>query len=291
MPTPFQHSAAHNTESARPALTLQALRYRRIEPVRGHEVKRLEQEARALGMLVAEEREHICGHDRAADYVISSTILSMLLMNGSPQHHAFIEGVAGQNDYPPEWMTCSYECAGWGYVFRRAFAKAASSNSHVLLLQIVDVDVHGFTYWHGNPAWGNSGFGVCTMLVDVADSVAAPLRNMSAPPQVAVVQMGRELRGFYSQRPGVSVALPFFPPTSRRAMLAAIGKTPLCPDGHARFGHSFGSDPWIALLLAQAEARDADIRQNVIVSSLALNGYYSIAEVGFAPGAQLSLEL
>ena len=41
-------------------------------------------------------------------------------------------------------MTCSYECAGWGYVLRRSLATAAETGPRTLLLQIVDIDVHGY---------------------------------------------------------------------------------------------------------------------------------------------------
>ncbi|NIF92965.1 hypothetical protein F3J10_32380 [Burkholderia sp. Cy-637] len=81
-------------------------------------------------------------------------------------------------------------------------------------------------------------------------------------------------------------AIPFFPAQSRRAMLATLGKTPLMPDGHARFGHAFGSDPWISLLLA-AEQEGPPAR--AVVCSLALNGYYAIGDIAFAPDARFTL--
>ncbi|MGI0503052.1 hypothetical protein ABY44_08320 [Burkholderia sp. ZZQ-2] len=82
-------------------------------------------------------------------------------------------------------------------------------------------------------------------------------------------------------------ALPFFPATSRRALLASVGKTPLLPDGHGLFGHAFGSDPWLSVLLAY---RDGDTPRRAAVCSLALNGYYAVADVAFAPDATFSLD-
>ncbi|NTX45563.1 hypothetical protein HT749_19405 [Burkholderia cepacia] len=272
------------------ALTVQALAYRHVAPSRDGAAVPLDDTARAIGALACAERERLCGAVGADDYVVSSTILSMLLMNDSPQHRVFAQALAGANDYTPDWMTCSYECAGWGYVLRRALATAAETGPRTLLLQIVDVDVHGYTYWHGNPAWGRSGFGVCTLLIDVgreASPAAPSVLADAAPPASAVVRLGRDIRTFCAARPGVHAALPFFPATSRRALLASVGKTPLLPDGHGLFGHAFGSDPWLSVLLAH---RDGDTPHRAAVCSLALNGYYAVADVAFAPDATFSLD-
>jgi len=289
MLAPLATAAAHDAALPAPAtaLTVQALAYRRVAPSRdGHAVP-LDDTAQALGALACAERERVCGAIGADDYVLSSTILSMLLMNDSPQHRVFARALAGANDYGPDWMTCSYECAGWGYVLRRTLATAAETGPRTLLLQIVDIDVHGYTYWHGNPAWGCSGFGVCTLLVDVGREATPSVLADAAPPASAVVRLGRDIRGFCAARPGVRAALPFFPATSRRALLASVGKTPLLPDGHGLFGHAFGSDPWLSVLLAH---RDGDTPRRAAVCSLALNGYYAIADVAFAPDALLSLD-
>ena len=59
----------------------------------------LDDTARAIGTLACAERERLCGAVGADDYVVSSTILSMLLMNDSPQHRVFAQALAGANDY------------------------------------------------------------------------------------------------------------------------------------------------------------------------------------------------
>ncbi|KVQ96066.1 hypothetical protein WK09_00160 [Burkholderia ubonensis] len=271
------------------ALTVQALAYRRVAPSRDGALVPLDDAAHAIGALACAERERLCGAIGADDYVISSTILSMLLMNDSAQHRAFAQALAGGNDYAPDWMTCSYECAGWGYVLRRTLETTTATGPRTLLLQLVDIDVHGYTYWHGNAAWGHSGFGVCTLLIDVGRETAAAAPSVlvdAALPANAVVKLGRDVRAFCTARPGVRAALPFFPAASRRALLASVGKTPLLPDGHAQFGHAFGSDPWLSVLLAH---RAGDTPRRAAVCSLALNGYYAIADVAFATDATFSL--
>jgi hypothetical protein len=291
MLAPLQHRdhAADAAEASAAALTVRALGYRRVRPSRPDEVAELGAAADEVGTLVASERARVCGDAHVDDYVVSSTILSMLLMNDSACGRRFTDAVSRAAPRPLDWMTCSYECAGWGYVFRRALAKAAIDGARTLLLQIVDVDVHGFSYWHANPLWGGSGFGISTLLVDVRHRDDAPLVNEAAHPGSAVVQLGRRLRGFCAEQPDTRLAIPFFPAPSRRALLAGVGQVPLLPDGHARFGHSFGSDPWISLLTGMVEERGDDTQ--AVVSSLALNGYFSIARIALAPDARLSLEL
>jgi hypothetical protein len=291
MLAPLQHrdDAAAASHAPAAALTVRALGYRRVRSSRPDEVAELGAAAHELGVLAASERERMCGDVCADDYVVSSTILSMLLLNGSACGQRFTDAVSRAAPRPLDWMTCSYECAGWGYVFRRSLAKAAVAGTRTLLLQIVDVDAHGFSYWHANPMWGGSGFGISTLLVDVQPGDDAPLLNEAAHPGSAVVQLGRRLRDFCVEHPGSRLAIPFFPAPSRRALLAGVGRVRLLPDGHERFGHSFGSDPWISLLLGLVEERGADTQ--AVVSSLALNGYYSIARIALAADARLSLEI
>jgi hypothetical protein len=286
LPTPDGSAAAKPPPQA--GLTLRALGYRRVMPLLDDEVTDPVATSAALGKHVATERLRCCGTATADDTVLSSTILSMSLMNGSACATAFATALGGPAKRGLDWMTCSYECAGWGYVLRRSLAKAAHGGPRSLLLQIVDIDIHSYSYWRANPMWGSSGFGICTLLLDIDAGGSPALCNKAAPPASAMVQMGRELRAFCAERPGVPLALPFFPTASRRVLLAGVGKVPLLPDGHARFGHSFGSDPWISLLLAQRSGEPME--PSVIVNSLALNGYYSIAEIALARDARFSLE-
>ncbi|MFW2463440.1 hypothetical protein ACN4GH_28225, partial [Burkholderia pseudomallei] len=88
---------------------------------------------------------------------------------------------------------------------------------------------------------------------------------------------------------GVPVAPPFFKEASRRALLKCLGDAPVHPDGHARFGHAFGSDPWISLLLHRC-APGAPAAARAIVGSLALNGYFAIAEIGYDAAARFRLD-
>ena len=103
-----------------------------------------------------------------------------------------------------------------------------------------------------------------------------------------MVQMGRALKDFSAARPGVPVAVPFFREASRKLLLKRIDGAPVHADGYPEFGHAFGSDPWISLLQTARGGRRAFDR--TIVNSLALFGYFAIAEIEIAEDAAFHLE-
>ncbi|PPK46414.1 hypothetical protein B0G57_1029 [Trinickia symbiotica] len=273
----------------RARLSLRALAYRRIAPGAGG-IEDLSYAAAALGARIAEEA-HACVEPGLAisDYAISSTILSPMLMDESQTSRALIGAIESRMHRRVDWMTHGYECAGWGFVFRYLLEKAAASGRRRLLLQIVDVDIHCFTYWLANEQWGHSGFGICTIVVDVEPGETWPVLVGAATQANAMVQMGRALRSFSAERPGVPLAVPFFREASRRVLVNMLTGAAIHPDGYERFGHSFGSDPWISVLLHRLH--DAGSCRSTIVNSLALNGYFAMAEMTFAPDATFRLEM
>jgi hypothetical protein len=272
-------------------LELRALRHRRLTPgaCRG---AGLVETSRALGALVGAEAVTARGDAAVDDHVLSSTILASQLMDGGPCSQALRDAVADHTARPIDWLTHAYECAGWGYVMRQVLDKATVSGQRTLLLQIVDVDIHDFTYWYANPQWGDSGFGITSILVDVEPGPGPrdtwPLALGAATPASAMVQMGRALQAFSAARPGVPVAVPFFREASRKLLLRRVAGAPVHADGYPQFGHAFGSDPWISLLLdATADRKPA----RSIVNSLALYGYFAIAELAIAADTRLGLQV
>jgi hypothetical protein len=223
------------------------------------------------------------------DYVVTSTVLSQFLADTSPHAEQFREGIGATYGRIPDWITNAYECTGWGFILRYVMQKARLSGPRRLLLQIVDSDIHNFAYWIGTSRWGKSGFGICTLLIDVAPDSDSMLTIGSASQAHALVQMGRSLRNFTETHPGISVAVPFFPEMSRRALFKCFDTGLVHDDRYSRFGHSFGSDPWLSVL-AELNAGSLQPGSDCIVSSLALNGYFSIARIALAPNLRHALE-
>lgn len=287
---PIPEPAATALGAAR--LQLRALAYRRVATAAGG-VGELLEAAAQLGRLLGREAlacaGAAAGHAPIDDYVVCSTILSGLLMDDSPHHATFVGAIASHGPRAADWLTHGYECASWGYVLRETLGKAMHTGTRRLLLQIVDVDIHRFSYWLSHPQWGASGFGVCTLALDVAPGADWPLHLGAAPPAHALAMLGRGFAAFGRERAGVPVAPPFFKEASRRALLKCLGDAPVHPDGHARFGHAFGSDPWISLLLHRC-APGAPAAARAIVGSLALNGYFAIAEIGYDAAARFRLD-
>jgi hypothetical protein len=269
---------------------VRALTYQRIDPWDYANHDELLHAIRLLGRKIADEAVRCVerGH-HIDDYVLSSTILSPLLMDSSNYAALFRETISKHAGRPVDWFTHAYECAGWGYVMRHVHAKARTTGQRTLLLQIADVDIHCFAYWRSNGKWGNSGFGICTILMDVLPGDTPELLVGAASQANAMVQMGRALRDFRTTRENVPVAVPFFREAERKVLIKCIGDAEMQGDGYADFGHSFGSDPWISMLMNAVRFEKPSFKKSII-NSLALNGYFSIAELEFHDDALFRLE-
>ncbi|WP_339407513.1 hypothetical protein [Pseudomonas helleri] len=273
-----------------PAFKAYTVAYRRTEtPFVSPQVSP-EDAALALGQRVGDEA---CRYASDAgpidDYVVSSTVLSQFLADGSPHAGIFQEAIATRYGRRPDWVTNAYECTGWGFILRYIQSKAQLTGRRRLLLQIVDTDIHNFTYWLGNNRWGKSGFGICTLVIDVMPEPKNMLLIGTASQANALLQLGRNLRSFTESRSGLGIAVPFFPEMSRRALFKCFDTSSVHGDHYQRFGHSFGSDPWLSLL-GELGAGTAHTGSDCIVSSLAMNGYFSIAQITLAPDLHYALE-
>ena len=273
-----------------PAFRLHTVAYQRTEtPFVSPQVS-LVDAALALGQRVGDEA---CRYARDAgpidDYVVSSTVLSQFLADGSPHASYFQDAIATHYGRRPDWITNAYECTGWGFILRYMQRKAQLSGRRRLLLQIVDADIHNFTYWLGNNRWGKSGFGICTLVIDVIPEPKDMLVIGTSSQANALLQLGRNLRSFTESRPGLGIAVPFFPEMSRRALFKCFDTSSVHADHYQRFGHCFGSDPWLSLL-GELGAGSAHTGSDCIVSSLAMNGYFSIAQITLAPDLHYALE-
>lgn len=272
------------------AFKVNTLAYRRTQtPFVSADVS-LVDAALALGQRVGDEA---CRYASDAgpidDYVVSSTVLSQFLADGSPHARYFQEAIASRYGRRPDWITNAYECTGWGFILRYMQQKAQFNGRRRLLLQIVDTDIHNFTYWLGTSRWGKSGFGICTLVIDVIAQSQDMLVIGTSSQANALLQLGRSLRSFTQSRPGLGIAVPFFPEMARRALFKCFDTSSVHTDHYPRFGHSFGSDPWLSLL-GELGAGSVQPGSDCVISSLAMNGYFSIAQITLAPDLHAALE-
>ncbi|WP_199179996.1 hypothetical protein [Chromobacterium sinusclupearum] len=273
-----------------PAFQVAVIAYRQTETPFVAAGASLAEAAAELGRRAGAEAARHAADGGVDDYVLTSTVLSPFLTDDTVEAEAFRHGMRKGFGREPDWITNAYECTGWGYILRHALRKARLSGPRRLLLQIVDVDIHNFAFWRLTSRWGHSGFGIATLLLDIfPDGDDEALLLGTAPQTHALTMMGRALRQFTEPRPGMAVALPFFPEATRRALFKSFDAAAAHPDRYSRFGHAFGSDPWLSML-AEIEAGADYAGGRCVLASLALNGYFAIAELAFAPDLRHALE-
>lgn len=273
-----------------PAFQAAVIAYRQTETPFVAAGASLAEAAAELGQRAGAEAARHAGAGKVDDYVVTSTVLSPFLTDDTVEAALFHQAIRQGFGRAPDWITNGYECTGWGYILRHALQKARLSGPRRLLLQIVDVDIHNFAFWRLTSRWGRSGFGIATLLLDIfPDGNDEALLLGAAPQAHALTMMGRALRQFTESRAGMPVALPFFPESTRSALFKSFDAATAHPDHYSRFGHAFGSDPWLSML-AEIEAGADYAGGRCVLTSLALNGYFAIAELAFAPDLRHALE-
>jgi hypothetical protein len=254
-------------------------------PFRGAD-RTLEQAAQHLGDRVGVQAAKVLASGRRIDdYVICSTALSPFLTDDEDLRGTLRDGIRAGCGLAPDMLVNAYECAGWGYTLRYALAKAQTAERR-LLLQIVDADIHDFSFWAGNGRWGRSGFAITTLEFSLRGGEISVVHADHAPADVAFLRFGQALRRHAATGEAVGpLAPPFFLASTRNAFRKSLGKAELLDDLHDTHGHCFGSDPWIA---AVTQARSAGwTASRFVPASLALNGYYVFAQVDIAPDVVL----
>ncbi|WP_199181097.1 hypothetical protein [Chromobacterium alticapitis] len=273
-----------------PAFQAAVIAYRQTETPFVSAGASLAEAAAELGRLAGAEAARHSAGAAIDDYILTSTVLSPFLTGDTAEAERFRHSLGAACGREPDWITNGYECTGWGYILRHVRQKARLSGPRCLLLQIADVDIHNFAFWRLTSRWGRSGFGIATLLLDVMpDGGEDDLLLGTAPQAHALTMMGRALRQFAKPRPGVAVALPFFPEATRGALFKSFDGAAAHADHYPRFGHAFGSDPWLSLL-AEIEAGADYAGGRCVLASLALNGYFAIADLALAPDLRHSLE-
>ncbi|NVN09769.1 hypothetical protein [Nguyenibacter vanlangensis] len=265
-------------------LVLRAATYRRSGyPFGGVSASPLAGAVSDLARLLAQDaREAMTATGVAPDHVfVTSTIMSPRVTEPGPEQHAVTRALAEATGCTPLLIN-AYECTGWGYILRHVTHLGITGP---IMILIQDCDVHNFTFWRRNDAWGNSGFGITTLIIDVGAGAAADVSVDAVPKAGALRNFRKALGVFTAAKPAQVVSTPFFPEATRKGFRATSHLPNECADRHGEYGHSFGSDPWIGLIEACAGARPA----TAIVGSLALNGYHAIAHITLSPNAVIEL--
>ena len=211
-------------------------------------------------------------------HFLCSTMLELPFTSGAVCLEHINGSFSESSECPVTSYIYTYECASWGYSLRHYLKQ--NPNTQYLLVSILDSNVLDLTFWEKNENWGKSGFGLCTLLIEVTNSdqaieqvTASCAMTYNSTPEFATV-----IRRMMATRPDVVLALPFFPEDIRQIFTKLLGGFDQLPDLHDRWGHCFGSDPWLSII-AQGQQGKFNQTTNVMACSIALNGYFCMAEI------------
>jgi len=201
-------------------------------------------------------------------------VANMLVKNGVNQADSFIN---------------AYECASWGFSLRHYLQHDKQTSSRLLLVSIIDANIFDLEFWRYNENWHQSGFGITSILLEVDGAITDELITQSASTHNSMAEFATVVRRHAANKDGITLAMPFFPEHIQQMFDKLLINQTRLPDLHQDWGHCFGADPWLSILshcIKQPVIED----QQYLACSLALNGYFSMAQVKVTPETQFILQ-
>jgi len=230
------------------------------------------QTEQVLAKLSEEERSQIDRH------FLCSTMVEMPFTTGDIAWSDVAEKLTALGSNNPDTYINAYECASWGYSLRHYLTYAKAEKKRFLLVSILDANLYDLTFWRYNENWHESGFGITTVLLEVTGEVSNELITQCALTHNSMAEFATVVRRTVTGRDNVCLALPFFPEHIQEMFNKLLAKQWRLPDLHHNWGHCFGSDPWLSILCHSLENPPVE-EQKYMAASLALNGYFAMAEV------------
>jgi hypothetical protein len=219
-------------------------------------------------------------------HFLCSTMIELPFTTGDISWSAVAEMLAEHGEFQPDTFINAYECASWGYSLRHYLQH--NKDAKFLLVSIVDANLYDLEFWRYNEHWHDSGFGVTTVLLEVTGTISNELNIGCAVTHNAMAEFATVVRRDVVTRENCVLAMPFFPENIQQMFDKLLAKQSRLPDRHADWGHCFGADPWLNIL---CHCLDNEVTedQQYLACSLALNGYYALAEVTVTPSTQFIL--
>lgn len=237
-----------------------------------------------LSGLIHQQTEQILGglseHEKAQidRHFLCSTMVEMPFTTGDIPWSVVAEQLAVRGPNNPDTYINAYECASWGYSLRHYLKYAEPGKTRFLLVSILDANLYDLTFWRYNENWHESGFGITTLLIEVCGELSDELVTQCALTHNAMAEFATVVRRTVTNKEDVCLALPFFPDHIQDMFNKLLAKQWRLPDLHHQWGHCFGSDPWLSILCHSLE-NPPQQAQKYMAASLALNGYFAMAEV------------
>lgn len=227
-------------------------------------------------------------------HFLCSTMVELPMTMGQISWEEISKNMRDSGAHYPDTFVNAYECSSWGYSLRHYLKHQArtgrgDTSSRFLMVSIIDANVYNLEFWRYNEYWEHSGFGITTFLLEVTGELTDELVIQSAATHNPMAEFATVVRRIAAKKEQTALALPFFPENIQNMFEKLLGGKPRLPDLHAQWGHCFGSDPWLSLLLNGLENPITEPTP-FLACSQALNGYFAIAEVIMTPETQLLLK-
>ena len=217
-------------------------------------------------------------------HVLCTTSLSTLLSGDRAFCSRLFDRIERERGVRPLALLQQYQCTGWGFGMRFAGGQAQARR---LAMTVVDVDVHDAIARGFSDAIGRVGFGITTIALELA---ATPVLPDCAGPFAnrAFSDLAHAVRALHKRSGRQRTFMPFLPEGLAELAQRLIGQDILAPNRYERYGHCFGSDPWIGLI--EWIGREAPEEETgATLGSFAYDGYYAAANVVVGPYTAVSL--
>ncbi|MEQ5870018.1 hypothetical protein J4E08_08895 [Sagittula sp. NFXS13] len=181
-------------------------------------------------------------------------------------------------------LITGYECASWGYCLRYALKELEPGDQ--IALSVLDINVMNISYWQSNPNWGNSGFGLATIVLTVGRENRVECHM--AKSVNAFGEFCLDLRRVSQQQPDVILVPPYFPRDIAAMYTKIVPEAQRTENLVDDWGHCFGADPWVGLIEEVARGRNWQ-DTTYFATSVALNGYWTYAKLRLNPKGRFAL--
>jgi hypothetical protein len=221
------------------------------------------------------------------DFMMSSTVISGAISGLAPVSQQLFDVVQRHCGRRPSAFLHTYMCAGWGYAFSHLLRH---TDSRMVLLSIVDVDIHDLAYHRGHALIGKMGFGISTLLLRIPACRADMVQTAGPFAGSAFKEFILAMKLHNAKRSPVLSFIPFFDAGLSSIAEKIIGKANLGENCHEVYGHCFGSDAWIGIIEWLQKNPIAE-PINVTAGTVALSGYFALSDIGIAPETRIGLQV
>ena len=263
---------------------LAALHWNMVPPF-AQEHPELSNQVEMIGRCVAAQVQAVTppGHQGPIDLMLCSTVITGAITGMSSFSNQLFNVIESECRRRPLAHLHTYMCAGWGYALSYFLRH---TDSRLVMVSIVDVDVHDLVYHRNHTQIGKLGFAITTLLFELPADRINKVRTAGPFGGSAFKEFVLALRQHnHKHKPALSF-IPFFATGLSSIAERVIGAANLGPNRHADYGHCFGSDSWIGII-EWLQSNPLRERINVSAGMVALSGYFALCDVGLSPQTRI----